>query len=115
MPCHFDISLRSRPLRRRRDSTNSPAAGFCSGWASRTYLWWRVYGSFSMASRSPPCARYLRAMAEAPYQSVPPAALPKIVLAALGPKMLELSAESADGALSYNVTPEHPPQGRPSL
>jgi len=33
---------------------------------------------------------YLRAMAEAPYQSVPPAVPPKTVLAALGPKMLEL-------------------------
>jgi probable F420-dependent oxidoreductase len=50
---------------------------------------------------------YLRAMAEAPYRSVPPAAPPKTVLAALGPKMLELSAASADGAHPYNVTPEH--------
>jgi probable F420-dependent oxidoreductase len=50
---------------------------------------------------------YLRAMAEARYQSVPPAAPPKTVLAALGPKMLELSAASADGAHPYNVTPEH--------
>ena len=58
---------------------------------------------------------YLRAMAHAPYQSVPPAAPPKTVLAALGPKMLELSAESADGALSYNVTPEHAPQARAIL
>lgn len=30
-----------------------------------------------------------------------------IMLAALGPKMLELSAELAQGALPYNVTPEH--------
>ncbi len=50
---------------------------------------------------------YLRAMAEARYQSVPPAAPTTTVLAALGPKMLELSAESADGAHPYNVTPEH--------
>jgi probable F420-dependent oxidoreductase len=50
---------------------------------------------------------YLRAMAEARYQSIPPAAPTTTVLAALGPKMLELSAESADGAHPYNVTPEH--------
>ena len=30
-----------------------------------------------------------------------------IVIAALGPKMLELSAELTDGAIPYNVTPEH--------
>jgi probable F420-dependent oxidoreductase len=58
---------------------------------------------------------YLRAMAEAPYKSVPPAAAPKTVLAALGPKMLELSAESADGAHPYNVTPEHTQQARAIL
>jgi len=58
---------------------------------------------------------YLRGMAEAPYQSVPPAAPPKTVLAALGPKMLELAAESADGAHPYNVTPEHTAQARALL
>jgi probable F420-dependent oxidoreductase len=58
---------------------------------------------------------YLRAIAEAPYQSVAPAAPPKTVLAALGPKMLELAAESADGALTYNVTPEHTRQARAIL
>jgi probable F420-dependent oxidoreductase len=58
---------------------------------------------------------YLRAMAEAPYQSALPAAPPKTVLAALGPKMLELSAESADGAHPYNVTPEHTRQARAIL
>jgi probable F420-dependent oxidoreductase len=50
---------------------------------------------------------YLRAMATAPYRSIPPPSPPKTVLAALGPKMLELSAELADGAHPYNVTPEH--------
>src|ERR1700682_1432672 len=58
---------------------------------------------------------YLRAMAEAPYQSVAPAVPPKTVLAALGPKMLELSAESADGAHPYNVTPDHTRQARAIL
>ncbi|MEA3133199.1 MAG: hypothetical protein QOG17_1045 [Gammaproteobacteria bacterium] len=58
---------------------------------------------------------YLRAMADAPYQSVPPAAAPKTVVAALGPKMLELAAELADGAHPYNVTPEHTRQARALL
>jgi probable F420-dependent oxidoreductase len=58
---------------------------------------------------------YLQAMAVAPYKAVPPASPPKSVLAALGPKMLELSAELADGAHPYNVTPEHSRQARAIL
>jgi probable F420-dependent oxidoreductase len=54
-------------------------------------------------------------MADAPYKSTPPAAAPKTVLAALGPRMLELSAELADGAHPYNVTPEHTRQARAIL
>jgi probable F420-dependent oxidoreductase len=55
---------------------------------------------------------YLQAMASAPYKSIPPASPPQTVLAALGPKMLELSAELADGAHPYNVTPEHTREAR---
>ena len=40
---------------------------------------------------------YLRAVAEAPYTAVERAAKPPTVLAALGPRMLRLSAEAADG------------------
>jgi probable F420-dependent oxidoreductase len=58
---------------------------------------------------------YLLAMAKSPYKSVAPAAAPKTVLAALGPKMLELSAELADGAHPYNVSPEHTHQARALL
>ena len=58
---------------------------------------------------------YLQAMAEAPYQSVAPVERPKTVLAALGPKMLELAALHADGAHPYNVTPEHTRQARTLL
>jgi probable F420-dependent oxidoreductase len=58
---------------------------------------------------------YLRAMAEATYQAVPPAAPPKTVLAALGPNMLKLAGESTDGAHPYNVTPEHTRQARALL
>ncbi len=58
---------------------------------------------------------YLQAMAHAPYRSVAPLSRPLTVLAALGPKMLELSAELADGAHPYNVTPEHTRQARAIL
>jgi probable F420-dependent oxidoreductase len=58
---------------------------------------------------------YLQAMGNSRYQSVPPAAPPQTVLAALGPKMLELSAELADGAHPYNVTPEHTRDARALL
>jgi probable F420-dependent oxidoreductase len=58
---------------------------------------------------------YLQGMAEAAYGAPSPPAPPKTVLAALGPKMLELSAELADGAHPYNVPPEHTRQARSIL
>ena len=58
---------------------------------------------------------YLDAMDQAPYRSVPPPTKPLRVLAALGPKMLELSRERADGAHPYNVNPEHTAQAREIL
>jgi probable F420-dependent oxidoreductase len=58
---------------------------------------------------------YLQAMAEAPYYSVAPAEKPQTILAALGPKMLELSATQADGAHPYNVTAEHTHEARTRL
>jgi probable F420-dependent oxidoreductase len=58
---------------------------------------------------------YLDAMDQAPYSSVPPATKPARVLAALGPKMMELSGERADGAHPYNVNPEHTAQARKIL
>lgn len=63
----------------------------------------------------PTMRAYLQAMAQAPYRAVPPPAPPKTVLAALGPKMLELSARQADGAHPYNVTPEHTHEARALL
>ena len=54
---------------------------------------------------------YLDAMDAAPYDSVLPAATTR-VLAALGPRMLELAAKRSDGAHSYNVPPEHTAQAR---
>ena len=58
---------------------------------------------------------YLQAMAKSPYKSIQPATAPQTVLAALGPKMLELAAELTDGAHPYNVTPEHTRQARALL
>lgn len=57
---------------------------------------------------------YLDAMDQAPYNSVPPQAMYR-VLAALGPKMLELSAKRTNGAHTYNVTPEHTATARQIL
>ena len=50
---------------------------------------------------------YLAAMDKALFRAVGPQERPETVLAALGPKMLELSAEAADGAHPYFVPPEH--------
>jgi probable F420-dependent oxidoreductase len=58
---------------------------------------------------------YLEAMDEAPYRTVLPDRRPPRVVAALGPQMLKLSAERADGAHPYNVPPEHTAQARAIL
>jgi probable F420-dependent oxidoreductase len=58
---------------------------------------------------------YLKAMAEAPYTAVEPATRPPTVLAALGPRMLKLSAEAADGAHPYFTPPAHTAMAREIL
>jgi len=57
---------------------------------------------------------YLEAMAASPYGGPKPAdgSQPLTVLAALGPKMLALSAQETDGAHPYWTTPEHTAQAR---
>jgi probable F420-dependent oxidoreductase len=55
---------------------------------------------------------YLDAMDEAMFTSVAPPENPGRVLAALGPKMLELAATRADGAHPYLTTPEHTREAR---
>ncbi|MGV4928933.1 LLM class F420-dependent oxidoreductase [Streptomyces sp. BHT-5-2] len=57
---------------------------------------------------------YLDAMDRATYDA-PVATAPARVLAALGPKMLELAAERAAGAHPYFVTPEHTARAREVL
>jgi probable F420-dependent oxidoreductase len=59
--------------------------------------------------------RYLETMQQASYKAPLPAVAPPTVLAALGPKMIALSRDSADGAHPYNVTPEHTAQARALL
>lgn len=58
---------------------------------------------------------YLDGMDEAPYLSRGPAAPPLRVLAALGPKMLELARDRTHGSLSYWTTPEHTALARDAL
>jgi probable F420-dependent oxidoreductase len=61
--------------------------------------------------------RYLDTMDKAveAYRAVKPGERPARVLAALGPKMLSLAAERADGAHPYLVTPEHTAKARAQL
>src|SRR5438270_674480 len=63
----------------------------------------------------PTMRAYLKAMDQAPFQAVPPGSKPLRVVAALGPLMLKLSAERADGAHPYNTTPEHTKHARELL
>jgi probable F420-dependent oxidoreductase len=58
---------------------------------------------------------YLEAMDAAPYRPVPPARPPLRVLAALGPRMLELAAEQASGAHPYFTPVEHTAFARKTL
>jgi len=58
---------------------------------------------------------YLEAMARANYDAPKPGEKPRTVLAALGPAMLALSRDLADGAHPYFVPPEHTVLARKSL
>ncbi len=55
---------------------------------------------------------YVEGMKQAAYAAPQPGEKPLLILAALGPHMLELSAELADGAHPYNTTPEHTQKAR---
>ena len=58
---------------------------------------------------------YLEAMGEAPFMAVGPDEDPGMVIAALGPKMLQLAAAKTAGAHPYFTTPTTPPlRGRRS-
>jgi probable F420-dependent oxidoreductase len=53
--------------------------------------------------------------ADEQYRAVKPAQAPPRVLAALGPKMLELARDAADGAHTYFVPPDHTAAARAVL
>ncbi len=54
-------------------------------------------------------------MRAAPYPAPRPPEPPLTIVAALGPRMMALSAAIADGAHPYNTTPEHTAQARAIL
>jgi len=58
---------------------------------------------------------YLDALDGAPYAAAGGTQPPPRVLAALGPRMLELARDRAQGAHPYLVTPEHTAQARAAL
>ncbi len=60
-------------------------------------------------------AAYLDGMAAAQYAGPEPSEPVPLLLAALGPKMLELAATRADGAHPYFVPVEHTPMARATL
>ena len=55
---------------------------------------------------------YIERMRSAPYTAVEPAEPAPTVIAALGPKMLELAAEQCQGAHPYFSSPEHTAMAR---
>jgi probable F420-dependent oxidoreductase len=55
---------------------------------------------------------YLKAMRDTPYPAPPPPEPPLTIVAALGPRMMALAAELADGAHPYNTAPEHTAEAR---
>ena len=58
---------------------------------------------------------YLQKMAASPYTSIEPDATPLTVIAALGPKMLELARDATDGAHPYFTSPAHTRMAREIL
>jgi probable F420-dependent oxidoreductase len=63
----------------------------------------------------PTMRAYLEAMAAVEYAGPPPAEKPLTVIAALGPKMLELARTMADGAHPFGTTPDHTAMAREIL
>ena len=59
--------------------------------------------------------QYLEGMAESHYMAPQPSETPRTLIAALGPKMLALAGEAADGAHPYWTTPEHTAQAKDAL
>lgn len=60
-------------------------------------------------------SHYLEEMRRARYEGPSPDPEPSVVLAALGPRMLQLAATQAEGAFTYFVPPEHTRGARTAL
>ncbi len=58
---------------------------------------------------------YLAKMNASPYNAVPPSEAPPRVIAALGPKMLELARDTCTGAHPYFSSPDHTAMARKIL
>jgi len=58
---------------------------------------------------------YLKKMDEAPYMAVQPDSPPGRVIAALGPRMLELARDACTGAHPYFTSPQHTEMARKIL
>ena len=58
---------------------------------------------------------YLAKMDASPYTAVPPSETPPRVIAALGPKMLELARDACTGAHPYFTSPDHTAMARKVL
>jgi probable F420-dependent oxidoreductase len=69
----------------------------------------------TMSSPVQATREYLQAMDAAPYTGAGPIAPPRRILAALGPKMLNLAAEMTSGAHTYTVPVEHTERARRDL
>jgi probable F420-dependent oxidoreductase len=67
------------------------------------------------ARPAPAMRDYLKAMAAVHYGGPAPAARPLTVIAALGPKMLEIARDLADGAHPFCTTPGHTRMARDIL
>ncbi len=80
---------------------------FVLGWASATGRWWNHGLGGTYAKPLATMRTYLDRMAAVPEQIEPGVGRPPRLVAALGPKMIELSGTHADGAHPYLVTPEH--------
>jgi len=63
----------------------------------------------------PTMRAYLEAMAAMQFPGPPPSEKPLTVIAALGPKMLELAVSKADGAHPFSTTPTHTAMARKIL
>ncbi len=76
-----------------------------------------VEGMLGKSSKGPVEAlqTYLEAMARAVYEAPAPEEEPPVVLAALGPKLLELAARKTNGAHTYLAPLEHTATARQAL